>query len=98
MNDTNIDVQNGYNQIAPNATNQIQNFYGFDFAEKLLKTKECPLTLVVLGAGVDATLGLPTSSSLVPRIVEYLESDEVRLLMRHFARQSATCAFISINS
>lgn len=48
MNDTNIDVQNGYNQIAPNATNQIQNFYGFDFAEKLLKTKECPLTLVVL--------------------------------------------------
>lgn len=76
MNDTNIDVQNGYNQIAPNATNQIQNFYGFDFAEKLLKTKECPLTLVVLGAGVDATLGLPTSSSLVPRIVEYLESDE----------------------
>lgn len=76
MNDTNIDVQNGYNQIAPNATNQIQNFYGFDFAEKLLKTKECPLTLVVLGAGVDATLGLSTSSSLVPRIVEYLESDE----------------------
>ena len=76
MNDTNINVQNGYNQIAPNATNQIQNFYGFDFAEKLLKTKECPLTLVVLGAGVDATLGLPTSSSLVPRIVEYLESDE----------------------
>lgn len=50
MNDTNIDVQNGYNQIAPNATNQIQNFYGFDFAEKLLKTKECPLTLVVLGS------------------------------------------------
>ena len=55
MNDTNIDVQNGYNQIAPNATNQIQNFYGFDFAEKLLKTKPCPLTLVVLGPGVVAT-------------------------------------------
>ena len=75
MSETTIDVQNGTNQIAPNATIQQQNFFGYDFAEMLLKTKNHPLTLVVLGAGVDATLGLPTSSSLVPRIVEYLETD-----------------------
>lgn len=76
MSETTIDVQNGNNQIAPNATTQNQIFYGDQFAEKILGAKEHPLTLVVLGAGVDATLGLPTSSSLVPRIVEYLETDE----------------------
>ena len=80
MAETTIDVQNGNNQIAPNATIQQQNFYGLEFAEKLLKTKEHPLTLLVLGAGADATLGLPTSSSLVPRIVEYLETDEGKAL------------------
>lgn len=39
MNDTNIDVQNGYNQIAPNATNQIQNFYGFDLLRSFSKRR-----------------------------------------------------------
>ena len=76
MGETMIDVQNGTNQIAPNATTQNQIFFGDQFAKTVLGTKEHPLTLVVLGAGVDATLGLPTSSSLVPRIVEYLETDE----------------------
>lgn len=33
MAETTIDVQNGNNQIAPNATIQQQNFYGLEFAE-----------------------------------------------------------------
>ena len=43
---------------------------------KILGSKEKPLTLVVLGAGVDATMGLPTSADLIPRIVDYLATDE----------------------
>ncbi len=43
---------------------------------KILGSKEEPLTLVVLGAGVDATMGLPTSADLIPRIVDYLATDE----------------------
>ena len=76
MTDTKFDINQGTNQIAPNATTQNQIFYGDQFAETLLNTKKRPLTLVVIGAGADATLGLPTSSNLIPRIVEYLETEE----------------------
>ena len=77
MNDTNLDFNQGStSQVAPNATTQNQIFFGDQFAKTVLGTKEHPLTLVVLGAGADATLGLPTSSNLIPRIVEYLETEE----------------------
>lgn len=77
MNDTNIDFNQGStSQVAPNATTQNQIFVGDQFAKTVLGTKEHPLTLVVLGAGADATLGLPTSATLIPRIVEYLETEE----------------------
>ena len=69
-------MSHGTNQIAPNATTQNQIFLGDQFAKTVLGTKEQPLTLVVLGAGADATLGFPTSSNLVPHIVAYLETDE----------------------
>lgn len=74
-----VNIHDGYNQIAPNATTVQQIIYGGDrFAERILDSKSRPLTLVVLGAGVDATLGLPTSATLIPRIVEYLDTDEGR--------------------
>ena len=76
MADTSFDINNGVNQIAPNAMTQQQIFYGDQFARKILGSKEEPLTLVVLGAGVDATMGLPTSADLIPRIVDFLETDE----------------------
>ena len=47
---------------------------------KILGSKEKPLSLVVLGVGVDATIGLPTSADLIPRIVDFLETDEGRML------------------
>ena len=76
MTDTKFDINQGTNQIAPNATTQNQIFYGDQFVKTVLNIKEHPLTLVVMGAGADATLGLPTSSNLIPRIVEYLETEE----------------------
>ena len=76
MNDTKFDINQGTNQIAPNATTQNQIFIGDKFAKTVLDIKEHPLILVVMGAGADATLGLPTSSNLIPRIVEYLETEE----------------------
>lgn len=75
-----FDISGGNNMIAPNVTSQQQIFYGDEFARKILGSKEKPLTVIVLGAGVDATLGLPTSASLVPRIVEFLETDDGKLI------------------
>ncbi len=71
-----IDVNGGTNQVASSVGLQQQVFLGDQFAEQLLKSKDTPLTLVVLGAGADATMGLPTSSNLIPRIVAYLETEE----------------------
>lgn len=71
-----FDISGGSNLIAPNAMTQQQIFYGDQFARKILGSKEEPLSLVVLGAGVDATMGLPTSADLIPRIVDYLATDE----------------------
>ena len=75
-----FDISGGANQIAPNVTTQQQIFYGDEFAKKILGSKERPLSLVVLGAGVDATMGLPTSADLIPRIVDFLETDEGKML------------------
>lgn len=80
MADTSFDINNGANQIAPNAMTQNQYFYGEEFARKILGSKDKPLILVVLGAGVDATIGLPTSADLIPRIVDFLETDEGKTL------------------
>lgn len=77
---TSFDINNGANQIAPNAMTQNQYFYGEEFARKILGSKDKPLSLVVLGAGVDATIGLPTSADLIPRIVDFLETDEGKTL------------------
>lgn len=44
-------------------------------------------TVVILGAGVDATLGIPTSNALIPKINEFLATEEGRQLMRRFVLQ-----------
>ena len=36
MNDITININGGNNQILPNATEAVQNFYGDQFAEKIL--------------------------------------------------------------
>lgn len=84
---TSFDINNGANQIAPNAMTQNQYFYGEEFARKILGSKDKPLSLVVLGAGVDATIGLPTSADLIPRIVDFWKPTKARRLMPFCARQ-----------
>ena len=49
MADTSFDINNGANQIAPNAMTQNQYFYGEEFARKILGSKDKPLSLIVLG-------------------------------------------------
>lgn len=50
MANTSFDINNGANQIAPNAMTQNQYFYGEEFARKILGSKDKPLSLIVLGA------------------------------------------------
>lgn len=65
MEQSTFNVGGGNNQIAPNATTQQQIFYGDELAKLILGSKDKPITVVVLGAGVDATFGFPTSSCLI---------------------------------
>ena len=75
-----FNISGGASQIAPNATTQQQIFCSEEFAKTILGCKEKPITVVVLGAGVDATLGFPTSANLIPCIVDFLETEEGRLI------------------
>ena len=58
----------------PAATQAVQNnYYGTPVP---LQETAAARTVVVLGAGVDAAVGFPTSCSLAPKITEWLETDE----------------------
>ena len=70
MADTSFDLNNRANKIAPNAMNHNQYLYGEVFARQILGSKEKQISLIVLGAGVDAKIGLPTCADLIARIVE----------------------------
>lgn len=71
-----FDINGGNNQIVPNATQAVQhNYYNLPASTDY---PTVPKTVVILGAGVDATLGMPASSHLIPGIVDYLETDEGR--------------------
>lgn len=72
----NVDANAGNTQIVQHSDNTTQNnYYGNDFWKNAI-TEQKPETVVILGAGVDAMLGMPSSASLLPNIVDYLNSDE----------------------
>lgn len=74
MEETNIDIYGGHSQVNPAATQAVQNnYYGTPVP---LQETAAARTVVVLGAGVDAAVGFPTSCSLAPKITEWLETDE----------------------
>ncbi len=73
--DSNTDIHGGNNQIVPNATHAVQNIY-FNNGDEGDAVSHCARTLVILGAGADASMGLPASSQLIPGIVDWLETDE----------------------
>lgn len=74
MAETNIDINGGHSQVNPAATQAVQNNYystPVPFHEETAAR-----TVVVLGAGVDTAVGFSNSSGLVPKITEWLETDE----------------------
>ena len=52
-----------------------------------------PHTLVILGAGVDAAVGLPTSAQLIPSIVDWLETEEGKAIDEALRKQLRRLSF-----
>lgn len=81
-------ISGGNNQILPNATQAVQHHYYSQ--PPSVAVPAMPKRVVILGAGVDAALGLPASSRLIPGIVDYLETEEGRTvdacLRKHLKR------------
>ena len=74
MAETNIDINGGHSQVNPAATQAVQNnYYGTPVP---LHEEAAARTVVVLGAGVDTASGFSNPCSLVPKITEWLETDE----------------------
>lgn len=74
MAETNIDINGGHSQVNPAATQAVQNnYYGTPVP---LHEEAAARTVVVLGAGVDTAAGFSNPCSLVPKITEWLETDE----------------------
>lgn len=74
MAETNIDINGGHSQVNPAATQAVQNnYYGTPVP---LHEEAAARMVVVLGAGVDTAAGFPNPCSLVPKITEWLETDE----------------------
>ena len=74
MTETNIDISGGHSQIVPSATKAVQiNNYGSPVP---LPEPSSARTVVILGSGVDSAAGFPTPGSLVPRITDWLSTDE----------------------
>ena len=71
--ETTIDIYEGKQQINPVAHTAIQNNYYGGMEPAAHRGAK---TVVVLGAGADAAVGLPCSSQLIPGIVEWLHTDE----------------------
>jgi DNA-binding transcriptional regulator YhcF (GntR family) len=74
MAETNIDINGGHSQVNPAATQAVQNnYYGTPVP---LHEEVAARMVVVLGAGVDTAAGFSNPCSLVPKITEWLETDE----------------------
>lgn len=74
MAETNIDINGGHSQVNPAATQAVQNnYYGTPVP---LHEEAAARMVVVLGAGVDTAAGFSNPCSLVPKITEWLETDE----------------------
>lgn len=74
MAETNIDINGGHSQVNPAATQAVQNnYYGTPVP---LHEEAAARTVVVLSAGVDTAAGFSNPCSLVPKITEWLETDE----------------------
>ena len=82
--DSHFDISGGKLQILPNADHAEQHIHyhaadvggAVSHCTQADNVSHCAKTLVILGAGADAAVGLPASSQLIPGIVDWLETDE----------------------
>ena len=90
--DSKTDIHGGNNQLLPNATHAEQHIH-YHNGKESGATPGIPQTLVILGAGVDATAGFPTSSRLIPGIVKWLETEEGKAVDDALRRQLKRLTF-----
>ena len=93
MAETNIDINGGHSQVNPAATQAVQNnYYGTPVP---LHEEAAARTVVVLGAGVDTAAGFSNPCSLVPKITEWLETDEGKQFLEK--KPAFQCIFDNLN-
>ena len=77
MDQIETNISGGQNQILPSVTQAVQNnYYGMPSQLPSNEVYKRSDTVFILGAGVEAVLGIPTSASLIPNIVDYIETEE----------------------
>lgn len=97
--DTTHHIEGGQNQFLPNATKAEQHFYYGNVTNNTGESaasnngQRKPGTVVILGAGVDATLGIPTSATFIPKIVDYLQTDEGKMVDEQLRKQLKRMTF-----
>lgn len=83
LNDSINNISGGNNQFLPNAVKSGQHYH-----YEMMQPPQYPVaiqpvgneTVIVLGAGYDSALGMPSSQSLIPKIVDYLQTDEGKMV------------------
>ena len=72
---TNIDILGGHSQVNPAATHAVQNYF-YGSSVPITVEADVARTVVVFGTGADVAVGFPTAGSLIPKITDWLETDE----------------------
>ena len=90
--DSNNNIHGGHNQLLPNATHAEQHIH-YHQGDEGGAASHCPKNLVILGAGADASAGLPASSQLIPGIVTWLETDEGKAIDEALRKQLKRLTF-----
>ena len=91
------DIYGGTNQLLPNATHAEQHIHYHngdgEHGAAPVATPLHPHTLVILGAGVDAAVGLPTSAQIIPSIVDWLQTEEGKAIDEALRKQLRRLSF-----
>lgn len=90
--DSNNNIHGGNNQVLPNATHAEQHIH-YHHGDEGGAVSHCVKNLVILGAGADASAGLPASSQLIPGIVTWLGTDEGKAIDEALRKQLKRLTF-----
>ena len=108
MNDITININGGNNQILPNATEAVQNFYGDQFAEKILSNtvadKELCPEVGKLSLYVDkvnlldyiAQLSECQNATELAKVVIYMFEQEPKLTEEEIVKERFICILLPL--